>query len=34
MTHNAQLITPVSLFLANCCKALGVSAFGAATPPL
>ena len=34
MTHHAQLITPVSLFLANCCKALGVSAFGAAAPPL
>ena len=33
MIHNAQLITPTSLFLANCCKALGVSAFGAATPP-
>ena len=34
MTHHAQLITPVSLFLANCCKVLGVSAFGVATPPL
>ena len=33
MTHHAQLITPVSLLLANCCKALGASAFGAATPP-
>ena len=33
MTHHAQLITPVSLFLANCCKVLGVSEFGTTTPP-
>ena len=30
---NLRIATYPSPFLANCCKALGVSAFGAVTPP-